>query len=199
MRFASRTRKFFTGRVPAAPHDPPIITPLPGAAGPKIAKERCSKMPKFRLKSKVSNLDGLPEAYRGAYEKRDGAFHLDPAKLEEIEFDDRAEMALAFRNEKVRAAALNAGVRADDVDDVVVVTAGRFDLDAQGNIVVLGDDRMPSGASVEDFFGKTFREQRPRYYAPTSDGGKSISRAAFGKMGAQEQATFMKEGGQLVD
>jgi hypothetical protein len=158
-------------------------------------------MPKFRLRSKIFKLDDVPEAYRGAYVQRDGAFHLDPAKLEEVEFDDRAGVARAFKDERVRAAALKAGVRKEEIEDVMQLTASRFDLDDQGVVVVLGADGRASGTSVEDFFGKTYREQRPCYYGQVSEGDsrKQISRAGFDKMDAQQKAAFFREGGQLVD
>ncbi|HEY0004524.1 MAG TPA: hypothetical protein VGB17_06905 [Pyrinomonadaceae bacterium] len=57
-------------------------------------------MATFRLKKQVAKLDEVQEAYRGAYVEKDGAFHLDPAKLEEIEFDDKAELAGALENER---------------------------------------------------------------------------------------------------
>jgi hypothetical protein len=92
-------------------------------------------------------------------------------------------------------------VRADYVEEVVVLTTRSFDLDDEGNVIVFGDDGRPSGSSVEDFFGKTFREQSPIFYPPANDGGsgKRISRSDFDKMDAQQKMAFFREGGQLFD
>lgn len=57
-------------------------------------------MPKFKLKAKVEKLDDVAESYRGAYVEKDGAFFLDPEKLEAVEFDDKAELAGVVRKER---------------------------------------------------------------------------------------------------
>ena len=57
-------------------------------------------MPKFKLKAKVEKLDDVTELYRPAYVEKDGAFFLDPEKLEAIEFDDKAELAGAAKKER---------------------------------------------------------------------------------------------------
>jgi hypothetical protein len=57
-------------------------------------------MPKFKLKAKVEKLDDVAELYRPAYIEREGAFYLDPEKLEAVEFDDKAELAGALDNER---------------------------------------------------------------------------------------------------
>lgn len=56
-------------------------------------------MAKFKFK-KVATLDEVPEAYRGLYVEKDGSFVVDPAKLEEFEWDDKAELAGALENER---------------------------------------------------------------------------------------------------
>lgn len=57
-------------------------------------------MPKFKLRAKVVKLDDVAEPYRGAYVEKDGGFHLDPEKLEAIEFDDKAELAGVTKKER---------------------------------------------------------------------------------------------------
>lgn len=57
-------------------------------------------VPKFKLKAKVEKLEDVVELYRPAYVEREGAFHLDPEKLEAIEFDDKSELANALENER---------------------------------------------------------------------------------------------------
>lgn len=74
-------------------------------------------MPKFKLKAKIEKLDEVAELYRPAYVERDGAFFLDPEKLEAIEIDDKAELAGALENERrERAAAKAALEKFKDVD-----------------------------------------------------------------------------------
>src|SRR2546421_8296304 len=57
-------------------------------------------MPKFKLKAKAEKLDDIAEPYRLAYVEKDGVFHLDPEKLEAIEFDDKAELSGALKKER---------------------------------------------------------------------------------------------------
>lgn len=56
-------------------------------------------MAKFKFK-KVAKLDEVPEAYRGLYVEKDGGFVVDPAKLEEFEWDDKAELSGALERER---------------------------------------------------------------------------------------------------
>ena len=56
-------------------------------------------MAKWKFK-KVAKLDDVPEAYRSVYVEKDGGFVVDPAKLEELEIDDKAELAGALENER---------------------------------------------------------------------------------------------------
>jgi len=64
-----------------------------------IPEER-GGMPKFKLKAKIDKLDEVGEQLRGAYVERDGAFHLDPVKLEAIELDNPTELSEALRKER---------------------------------------------------------------------------------------------------
>jgi len=56
-------------------------------------------MAKFKFK-KVSKLEEVPELYRGLYVERDGGFVVDPAKLEEFEWDDKEELSGALERER---------------------------------------------------------------------------------------------------
>lgn len=100
-------------------------------------------MARFFLKAKLAKLDEAPEAYRGAYVERDGAFHLDPAKLEAIEFDDKEELAGALKNERSESKRLRdlaekykdldpekareALRKLQDLDDQKLIDKGEFD------------------------------------------------------------------------
>lgn len=72
---------------------------------------------------------------------------------------------------KVKNTALSAGVDADYVDDVIALTQHNFDLDDEGNVVHLGDDKQPSGLSVEKFFNTSFKTAKPRFYISTGRKG----------------------------
>lgn len=114
--------------------------------------------------------------------------------------------------DKVRAAALKAGVFPEDVDDVIKLTSDRFDLQ-DGQIVVL-EDGVPTSSTPETFFSQTFKEQKPKFYAASGAGGsgappggssagagrqKTIKRDAFDRMGHGDRMTFIKDGGQVTD
>lgn len=71
-------------------------------------------MAKFKLKAKLTKeeLAGVPEALRGAYVEREGAFH-----LEEFEYDDKEELSGALERErKERKAAKEALAKYEGID-----------------------------------------------------------------------------------
>lgn len=80
--------------------DPKDAIPIFRSAVPVNSDAEAVPMPKFTLKAKVEKLDDVAELYRPAYVERDGAFFLDPEKLEAIEFDDKTELAAALENER---------------------------------------------------------------------------------------------------
>jgi hypothetical protein len=204
-------------------------------------------MPKFKLKSVVEDIAGVPEAYRDRYTERDGKHYLD-----EIEIDDGAEVKTALAAEReerrkakealarfegldpekarealeaaqkaeeaklrdkgkfdellkakeaahaqelaklgetitsqtqqlrkfklddrLRAAALKAGVLPDDLEDVMTLTGTRFDLSDDDQIVM----KDGPGVTPEKFYGEVFREQRPKFYAPSGAGGSGAAGA----------------------
>lgn len=82
------------------------------------------------------------------------------AKLRDIEMSGR-----------IRAAAVKAGVIEDDLDDVLTLTRGRFDLDEDGEIIVKDEKGQDSGLTPEKFFAGEFKEKRPKFFkAPVSSG-----------------------------
>jgi len=72
---------------------------------------------------------------------------------------------------KVKNTALSAGIDADYVDDVIALTRHNFDLDDEGNVVHLGDDKQPSGLTVEKFFNNSFKSAKPRFYVSSGRQG----------------------------
>lgn len=250
-------------------------------------------MAKFKLKAKVTKLDEVQAAFRGAYVEKDGAFVLDAEKLEAIEWDDREELSGALEHEraerkrlagevkkyegidpekareaqkrldaldektlidkgefdrllkkrsdefdtregeyktkldeatkqltkfkltdKVRAAAVAAGVIQDDVDDVITLTSNRFKLGDKDQIVVLDKDGDESTLTLEKFFGEEFKTAKPKFYGASGAGGsgapaggsggggggaKTIKRADFDKLGDADKQAFLKEKGTVED
>lgn len=250
-------------------------------------------MAKFKLVRKVAKLDEVAEPYRGAYVEKDGAFHLDPEKLEAIEFDGKEELSGALERErkdrkaakealakyegidperaraaqkrldelddkqlidknefdrlldkrtkefeareteyqtkleaatgqltkfkltdKVRAAALAAGVLADDIDDVLTLTSPRFRLGDKDQIIVLDKDGDESSLTLDKYFGEDFKNAKPKFYGASGAGGsgapaggtgggsggaKTVNRADFEKMEPSQQMSHFKDGGKVVD
>jgi hypothetical protein len=81
-------------------------------------------------------------------------------RLRRYELDDR-----------VRQAALAAGVLPADLEDVIVLTARHFRLEDDGELSVLDEAGQPTGASVAEFFARTYRERRPKFYGASLPGG----------------------------
>jgi predicted RNase H-like nuclease (RuvC/YqgF family) len=123
------------------------------------------------------------------------------------------ELRQFMLTDKLRAEALKAGVFPEDLNDVLKITSDRFDL-REGKIVVLDDDGDPTASTPETFFGQTFKEQRPKFYAASGSGGsgapagsagsgsggsRTIARAAFDRMNPVQQAAFCRDGGNVTD
>lgn len=83
-------------------------------------------------------------------------------------------------DDKIRRAVVKAGVFADDVDDVLTLTRGRFSLDDNFNVVVKDDSGNASETTVDAFFGEVFKKQKPKFYQGTNASG-SGSPAGKGK------------------
>lgn len=128
---------------------------------------------------------------------------------------DRDTQLTKFKlTDKVREAALKAGVIPEDVDDVLTLTSPRFKLGEGDKIIVLDKDGVESRSDLEKFFGEEFKTQKPKFFAASGAGGsgapaggtgggtggaKSIKRAEFDQKTPQERLTLAKEGIQIVD
>ena len=95
----------------------------------------------------------------------------------------------------VRASALKSGVLAEDIEDVMVLTSPHFDLDDEGNVMVLGADGKASATSLDDFFGKSFKEQKPKFYAPTGGSGSGAPPSGGGGTGAPNSTSSTSRAG----
>jgi hypothetical protein len=92
------------------------------------------------------------------------------ARLRRFELDDR-----------VRQAALTAGVLPADLEDVIVLTARNFRLEDDGALTVLDDAGTPTADTVAEFFSRTYRERRPKFYGASLAGGSGAAAAEGGR------------------
>lgn len=83
-------------------------------------------------------------------------------------------------DDKVRAAALEAGVLPDDIDDVMTITRGRFDLGDKDRVLVLDGDNDPIDITADQYFKTVFKESKPKFYAPSGASGSGASNATSG-------------------
>ncbi len=75
----------------------------------------------------------------------------------------------------VETAALASGVNPKRVSDVMKVTKGQFELDEDGEPVVLDDDGHPTGKTLAKWFGGSFKDDRPWFFDATGSTGSSKS------------------------
>lgn len=117
-------------------------------------------------------------------------------------------------DDKIRAAALKAGVQPRDIEDVMTLTSSHFELNESGSISVLDRQGNPTLASVEEFFGQTYKADKPQFYGASGAGGsgapvggtggggggqRTVKRADFDKMGPSEQMNTVRSGCQVID
>ena len=117
--------------------------------------------------------DGLSDK-----QKSDNALKKLNERIEKMETDHKSDLAgrdaklqKFHLDEKSRKAAIAGGVLADDLDDVMIITAGQRKLDDDGNIIMVDADGDPTARSLEDFFAKDFKESKPKYYEGIPGGG----------------------------
>ena len=104
-------------------------------------------------------------------EKRQKEWDAEKLRLEGELQKANGEVRTFKLDDKVRAAAIAAGVFEEDIEDVMTITRSRFDLDEKGRIVVKDEEGDATGSTVEKFFGETFRTMRPKFYKPAESGG----------------------------
>jgi flagellar hook-basal body complex protein FliE len=72
---------------------------------------------------------------------------------------------------KVKTAAIKAGIDPDYVDDVVLLTKGKFKEDDAGDIISVDSSGTPTGRNVEAFFKNDFKKSKPRYFVSSGRKG----------------------------
>ena len=88
--------------------------------------------------------------------------------------DKDATLRRLVLDDKVRNVALKSGVCPEDIEDVLKLTSPSFAMDDDGTIRVLGDDGKETTDSLDDFFGKTFKERKPKFYQGSTATGSGI-------------------------
>lgn len=88
--------------------------------------------------------------------------------------DKDATLRRLVLDDKVRNAALKTGVCPEDIEDVLKLTSPGFAMDDDGTIRVMGDDGKETTDSLDDFFGKTFRERKPKFYVGSTATGSGM-------------------------
>jgi uncharacterized protein YnzC (UPF0291/DUF896 family) len=124
-----------------------------------------------------------------------------------------AELKRYRLTEPLKAIALKAGVLPEDLELAMLETQSRFRLsDDSKKIVVVDEDGDATDITPQDFFGKLYKQQRPKFYAASGAGGsgatqnsggsagkKTITRADFDKLPPPSQSAFVKGGGTVTD
>lgn len=129
----------------------------PDKAREALKKEQAAEEAKLKEKGKYEELLAKQAAQAAKdIAAREAKITEQTAQLRKFKLDD-----------VVRSAALRSGVLADDIEDVMVITSSRFDLDADGAVVMKDN----SGLTADKFFETVFKEQKPKFYAPSGAGG----------------------------
>jgi len=87
-------------------------------------------------------------------------------------------------DDRVRAAALKAGVFPEDVEDVLVITKKHFELGENKKIEVLDDEGDPTGKTPEQWFVDVFKQRRPKFFVGSSASGSGARGNGTGGTGS---------------
>ena len=91
-------------------------------------------------------------------------------------------------DDKARNSALKSGVCPEDIDDVLKLTSSNFAMDDDGSIRVLDSDGKETTETLDDFFGKTFKERKPKFYQGSSATGSGMQGSANRPQGGTPRA-----------
>ena len=117
-------------------------------------------------KKKTGDWEGWKKTFEDEKAKSDAAFKA------EIEKRD-ARIRTFLLDDKIKAAALEAGVRKKLLDHVVKVTKENFRLDQNEKVEVLDETGNPISVSIEAFFKDKYVADFPEYYEGTDMNGGS--------------------------
>lgn len=138
-----------------------------------------------RLKQEAEDRENKKLEEQGKFEelRKKWSADLEKTKTEyQKKLDEKdATLRRLVLDEKVRSVALKSGVCPEDVEDVLTLTSKFFAMEDDGSIRVLGDDGHESIDSLDDFFGKTFKEKKPKFYQGSTASGSGASPSAPNK------------------
>ena len=107
--------------------------------------------------------------------------------------------------DRMRQAALKAGIRPDRIDDVMSLTSARANMDDSGAIRILDENGDPTTETPFDFYAKTYKSARPDYFVGSNASGSGATPGGTGgglpksmkrsSMTDQEKTKFIGEHG----
>lgn len=100
----------------------------------------------------------------------------------------KAENRMLKLTDKVRAAFIAAGGIEEDADLVLKDTESRFDLDEKSRVVVLDDERDPTGHQPQEWFEKVYKKSRPKFFKGTGAAGGGSTGGGGGSAAPDELA-----------
>lgn len=113
--------------------------------------------------------------------------------------DENAKLKSELRQlrltDRVKAAALAAGVMPDRIDDAMLLLANRTDLTTDGDSIVVKDAKgnIVAGVELKDFLAKAFREEKPWLYAGSGASGSGAEGGGGGGGGTYDPVAAGKE------
>lgn len=104
-------------------------------------------------------------------------------------------------DDRVKAAALKAGMLPEDVDDEMTILLHgrkpRFDLNDEGRVIVLDDDGDPLNVPPEKWFAETYKSRKPKVFAGTTGSG-SGARGSTGGSGSIKELENLPPAARLT-
>ena len=122
-------------------------------------------------------------------------------RYEEKLAEAKKELERFKLDDKVRAAAVEAGVSKDSVEDVLALTRARsnFRLDGDDKIKVYDDDGAPVGGTPLEFFQGPFKNRRPLYFDGTGSAGSGTDQEDLAKGGGGDAGDGVRVVGGTQD
>lgn len=103
------------------------------------------------------------------------------------------------KTDRVRTAALKAGVIPEDLEDVIHLTERNFDLDEKSmKVIVKGEDGTATGQTLEEYFGTTFKTAKPKYFVAAAGIGGGAGGGGGGGAGGGGPIKLTKAQGEDV-
>lgn len=118
------------------------------------------------------------------------------------------ELTFFKLDNKVRSAAIEGGVLAEDLEDAINLTRSRFRLGPKDEILVLDKEGDESTITLEQFWKETYKQEKPKFYAPTGAAGSGAPTNHAGGGGSRtiktkadfktvsDKVEFIKKNGQ---